>query len=771
MDQEIKTVIQYPTGSTEFDIPFDYLSRKFVRVSLVSDDNRRLLSNITEYRYVSKTRVKLLVATTGFDRVEIRRFTSASERVVDFSDGSVLRANDLNVSQLQSAHIAEEARDAALLAMPQDDAGNLDARNRRIVRLAPGIDGTDAVNKNQLDETLGEAGGILSSIKDTQKEVVDFIEEFANDTGVVRGVRVVYNNGSANGGETSFVINKEGPVLAVPLLEINGSTQTEGWHYDYTPSTKTVRLVKPLEAGDFVVAQVASSVTDVETALRGPNGASMIGMPQGGSLKQAVTWRSILSFGAVGDGSTDDTAAFQAAWEAPDVYIMIPTGYRFVVTAPVGSLTVGKAKRWCGERGSVIITKGLGGFHQTGLGWGFEGIRFVPLAVAPMATVPFAIKSGTVDNNRYSSIVSCEFRGYTSGQRYDVAVDLYNVWYSKIENLYINQSGEGDFSKQSFGGIGLRMSYCVNNNITNCQIGSCTTGMLVTANTRPVPAGGTTHCCEGLIIHANTMIANKCNLDVREGYFIKVTNNVIDIPLSSTVNPVYFAAMSSQLTDNWISTATGTIYIGRGESGLQAYDGSMNVISRNTIRSSSSATHDNIRVGAGVGLLNIIGNTITFGGTGISADGRSSGWYMSDNIFAAQSIQAYDVHLVTSMRVGTNKVYSAGKPTKSVHSSTVLTPTTFSAFATADLVDGAMGENKITGPQQFNIAVPEGYFVGAPEFAIANLASGRILGVARYLRSESSATSLRFSFVSIGGPIVAGNYAFSVMASDRASSF
>lgn len=154
MDQDIKTLIRYSTGATEYDIPFDYLSRKFVRVSLVSDDNRRLLSNITEYRYVSKTRVKILVDTTGFDRVEIRRFTSASERVVDFSDGSVLRANDLNVSQLQSSHIAEEARDSALLAMPEDDAGNLDARNRKIVRLAPGEVGTDAVNKDQLDDGL-----------------------------------------------------------------------------------------------------------------------------------------------------------------------------------------------------------------------------------------------------------------------------------------------------------------------------------------------------------------------------------------------------------------------------------------------------------------------------------------------------------------------------------------------------------------------------------------------------------------------------------------
>lgn len=277
MDQEIKTVIQYPVGATEFDIPFDYLSRKFVRVSLVSDDNRRLLSNITEYRYVSKTRVKLLVATTGFDRVEIRRFTSASERVVDFSDGSVLRANDLNVSQLQSAHIAEEARDAALLTMPEDDAGNLDARNRKIVRLAPGETGTDAVNKNQLDTTLGEAGGILSEVKDLQKDMEDYLQNWGDDTAAIRGVLWVYNQGSAVGGETSFVITKEGPVLAVPYIEINGSRQYRGWHYEYDLGSKTITLAKPLSAGDLVVCTTAETTLPLADSLAGPTGASQTG--------------------------------------------------------------------------------------------------------------------------------------------------------------------------------------------------------------------------------------------------------------------------------------------------------------------------------------------------------------------------------------------------------------------------------------------------------------------------------------------------------------
>lgn len=289
MDQDIKTVIQYPVGATEFDIPFDYLSRKFVRVSLVADDNRRLLSNITEYRYVSKTRVKLLMETTGFDRVEIRRFTSASERIVDFSDGSVLRAADLNVSQIQSAHIAEEARDAALMTMPEDDAGNLDARNRKIVRLAPGEAGTDAINKNQLDETLGEAGGILSDFEDVRDEIIQYISKFTDDTGAVRGVSYVYNNGRALGGETGFHIDITPPPLGVPYLSINGSKQYRGYHFTYDPITGNVQgLATPLEKDDFVVATTTESVTPIEDLYASTQGASMIGTLSGSTVEERI---------------------------------------------------------------------------------------------------------------------------------------------------------------------------------------------------------------------------------------------------------------------------------------------------------------------------------------------------------------------------------------------------------------------------------------------------------------------------------------------------
>lgn len=142
-----KTIAVYDLdGSTEFLIPFEYLARKFVVVTLLGVDRQTLIIN-TDYRFVSPTLISLNVAQpVGYTQIELRRFTSATERLVDFHDGSILRAYDLNLSQVQTLHVAEEARDLAGDSIGVNDDGNLDARNRRIVNLANAIDDNDAVN-------------------------------------------------------------------------------------------------------------------------------------------------------------------------------------------------------------------------------------------------------------------------------------------------------------------------------------------------------------------------------------------------------------------------------------------------------------------------------------------------------------------------------------------------------------------------------------------------------------------------------------------------
>lgn len=108
-----RTITQFPAGGTQYRISFDYLARPFVVVTLVnSSDNskNKVLTVGVDYKFVTITSIEMLSSQSGFDIVQIHRFTS-TELVVDFRDGSVLTANDLTNAELQAIHIAEEGRD------------------------------------------------------------------------------------------------------------------------------------------------------------------------------------------------------------------------------------------------------------------------------------------------------------------------------------------------------------------------------------------------------------------------------------------------------------------------------------------------------------------------------------------------------------------------------------------------------------------------------------------------------------------------------------
>lgn len=154
MANVIKTVLTYPLdGSTrDFNIPFEYLARKFVVVTLIGVD-RKVLTLNTDYRFATRTTISLTKAwgtADGYTTIEIRRVTSTTDRLVDFTDGSILRAYDLNVAQIQTMHVAEEARDLTADTIGVNNDGHLDARGRRIVNLANAVDDRDAVPFGQL---------------------------------------------------------------------------------------------------------------------------------------------------------------------------------------------------------------------------------------------------------------------------------------------------------------------------------------------------------------------------------------------------------------------------------------------------------------------------------------------------------------------------------------------------------------------------------------------------------------------------------------------
>lgn len=154
MAHKIRTVMTYPlNGSTvDFGITFEYLARKFVSVTLIGKDRKELVFN-QDFRFTTKTQITTTRAwspSDGYTMIEIRRLTSATDRLVDFSDGSILRAYDLNIAQIQTLHVAEEARDLTADTIGVNNDGNLDARGRRIVNLATAVDDSDAISLGQV---------------------------------------------------------------------------------------------------------------------------------------------------------------------------------------------------------------------------------------------------------------------------------------------------------------------------------------------------------------------------------------------------------------------------------------------------------------------------------------------------------------------------------------------------------------------------------------------------------------------------------------------
>lgn len=219
MAQAIKTVLTYNLdGATkDFNIPFEYLARKFVVVTLIGVDRKVLRLN-QDYRFATRTTISTTLAwgpATGYQQIEIRRYTSATERLVDFTDGSILRAYDLNVAQVQTLHVAEEARDLTADTIGVNNDGNLDARGRRIVNLADAVLDSDAISfgqvkrmnenswqarnealqfRNEAEAFKNEAGTNAANTLQWRNETEQFKNQAANSAAASEASRVASGN-------------------------------------------------------------------------------------------------------------------------------------------------------------------------------------------------------------------------------------------------------------------------------------------------------------------------------------------------------------------------------------------------------------------------------------------------------------------------------------------------------------------------------------------------------------------------------------------------
>jgi hypothetical protein len=133
-------------STTQYSITFPYIDVTHVKAYL----NGTLTSAYT----ISSSTLTFTTAPANGVVIRIERETPNDNRLVDFTDGSVLTEQDLDRSADQNFYIAQEITDdsASKLGLDTDDKYN--AQSKVIKNLASPVNDTDAVNKQFISTNL-----------------------------------------------------------------------------------------------------------------------------------------------------------------------------------------------------------------------------------------------------------------------------------------------------------------------------------------------------------------------------------------------------------------------------------------------------------------------------------------------------------------------------------------------------------------------------------------------------------------------------------------
>lgn len=309
-------IYQGDGNTTSFTIPFDYLKKTFVKVFLDTSTELKGGSSsdaTADYYFKDATTIQLTkIVPTSTQTITIRRYTSATERVASFRDGSVLYAKDLDTSQVQAFHIAEEGRDILNDALTIDRNGNWDAKKKRITRVGDPVETTDAANKKYVDsvvdmqKTLSEYEATTKGYRDEAEgfrdESLNYATQAQSSASAVAAAREeVLNKAdevSQNATEVSTkhadVVAKHTDVVAKAKQVSDDATKVS---QDRTAVEEISELLNPIVPHTNEVVVVAENIEHVVTDSQNINQINIVGTDLKGSLSDST----FDDYGTIGD--------------------------------------------------------------------------------------------------------------------------------------------------------------------------------------------------------------------------------------------------------------------------------------------------------------------------------------------------------------------------------------------------------------------------------------------------------------------------------------
>lgn len=303
------TIVFY-TGdgaTTDFTVPFDYLAKKFVRVSLgvtilkggdYGDTSK-------DYYFLDKTKVRLKVPPQEGEVLTIRRYTSATDRVVSFKDASVLKATDLDVSSVQTIHIAEEARDIINDALIKGKEGNWDAKGNRIVNVGTPEADSDAMTYGVYK---ADALGAYQSKLDAERARDRAVEAETNSKKSEENAKLSEVNAQASAG-TAVSASKHADAVKVEnqaILQEAKEIRDENKVLD--ANTKNNANVAQVKANEAKVSETNAKKSEVNSKESEGNAKASEGKASA-SAELAKQWATKL-------GATVDGAEYSAKYYA-----------------------------------------------------------------------------------------------------------------------------------------------------------------------------------------------------------------------------------------------------------------------------------------------------------------------------------------------------------------------------------------------------------------------------------------------------------------------